>query len=288
MTSSKKTRDKTAPVESYGDLVDRLKGRQDSLSKRLQQVAQFFMNNPEDVALYNIVELAGQAGVPPSAITRFSKEMGFAGFNDLQHVFRQRLVGPRVAYADRFKSVTGASKTGAAAERASPPAIFDVVVQAGMDSLVRLSEDIDRRALTQFVKALDAAAAVHIVAARGAYGVGGYCYYGLSRIGKSTHLIDNVGSMREEQLGAVGSGDVVLAITFDDYTPETIEIATHAAKRGLTVLVITDNELSPIAKVGKRTLYVKEAHLGHFRSQVPAMVLCQSVIMSLAQTRSPS
>jgi hypothetical protein len=28
-------------------------------------------------------------------------------------------------------------------------------------------------------------------------------------------------------------------------------------------------------------LYVKEARLGHFRSQVPAMVLCQTLVMSL-------
>ena len=30
-------------------------------------------------------------------------------------------------------------------------------------------------------------------------------------------------------------------------------------------------------------LYVKEARLGHFRSQVPALVLCQSIIVSLGR-----
>ena len=44
---------------------------------------------------------------------------------------------------------------------------------------------------------------------------------------------------------------------------------------------MTDNELSPIAALGAHTLFVKEARLGHFRSQVPAMVLCQSIIVSL-------
>ncbi len=36
-----------------------------------------------------------------------------------------------------------------------------------------------------------------------------------------------------------------------------------------------------IAALGAHTLFVKEARLGHFRSQVPAMVLCQSIIVSL-------
>ena len=47
------------------------------------------------------------------------------------------------------------------------------------------------------------------------------------------------------------------------------------------MLAITDNELSPVAPVASHVLYVKEARLGHFRSQVPAMVLCQTLVMSL-------
>jgi hypothetical protein len=33
-------------------------------------------------------------------------------------------------------------------------------------------------------------------------------------------------------------------------------------------------------------LYVNEAQLGHFRSQVPAMVVCQAVIVSLGHGRA--
>ena len=73
----------------------------------------------------------------------------------------------------------------------------------------------------------------------------------------------------------------LLVITFDDYTPETVELARNAHAAGRTVLAITDNELSPVAPVASHVLYVKEARLGHFRSQVPAMVLCQTLVMSL-------
>ena len=47
--------------------------------------------------------------------------------------------------------------------------------------------------------------------------------------------------------------------------------------------VITDNELSPVAGLGDPVLFVKEARLGHFRSQVPALVLCQSIIVSVGR-----
>ena len=278
-------RDARVPgIEDYAGLIAVLRERMPTLSKRLQQIALFFMNNPEDVAIYTIVEISRQAGVHPSAVTRFAKELGFAGFADLQNVFRQRLVGPRMTYVDRMKALSGAAELPAAdLDLHEPSVVFDTFIQAAMDTLLRLKEDVDRTALERFVEVLLEAGAVHVVAARGAYGVGAYCYYSLSRVGKRVHLIDNQGSMREQQLAAVGERDVLLVLTFDDYTAETIEIATAASRLRRRLLVITDNELSPVAGLGEATLYVKEARLGHFRSQVPAMVLCQSIIVSLGR-----
>lgn len=272
-------------IEDYTTLIAVLRERMPGLSKRLQQIAQFFMNNPEDVAIYTIVEIARQAGVSPSAITRFAKEIGFSGFAELQNVFRERLVGPKMTYVDRMKALADAAGAprGGDLDLHEPSVVFDTFIQAAMDTLLRLKEDVDRDAIQAFVDVLLGAEAVHIVAARGAYGVGAYCYYSLSRVGKRAHLIDNQGSMREQQLAAVGPRDVVFVLTFDDYTAETIELAQTAHRMKRTLLVVTDNELSPVAALGRHTLYVKEARLGHFRSQVPAMVLCQSIIVSLGR-----
>lgn len=275
---------KPSPTEFTSFMAD-LTARKGQLSRRLQQVAQFVVNNPEDVAIYTIVELARQADVQPSTITRFAKEMGFAGFNGLQSVFRQRLLGPRMTYAQRMKSFADAPRPTKlkVLHLEEPSLVFDTFVQAAMDTLIRLRDDVDRAELQGFVDVLAGSGAVHVVGARGAYGVAAYCTYSLARVGKRAHLIDNVGSMREQQLAAVDVDDVVLVLTFDDYTPETIEIAEAAHRKGRTLLVITDNELSPVASLGTHTLFVKEARLGHFRSQVPAMVLCQSIIISLGK-----
>jgi DNA-binding MurR/RpiR family transcriptional regulator len=273
------------PIEDYDGLIAVLRGRMPTLGKRMQQVAQHFMNNPEDVAIHNIVETARQAGVHPSAISRFAKELGFGGFGELQKVFLQRLVGPKMSYVDRMQALTGSADLPRSPDLdlEEPAIVFDTFIQAAMDTLLRLREDVDRAALRGFVEVLLGAEAVHVVAARGAYGVGAYCYYSLSRVGKRAFLVDNQGSMREQQLAATGERDVLLVLTFDDYTAETIEIAQAAHRMKRTLLVVTDNELSPVAALGRHALYVKEARLGHFRSQVPAMVLCQSIIVSVGR-----
>jgi DNA-binding MurR/RpiR family transcriptional regulator len=85
--------------------------------------------------------------------------------------------------------------------------------------------------------------------------------------------------MRATQVQAIGPRDTLLVMTFDDYTPETVEVAKMAAALGVPVLAITDNALSPVAGLAAHVLYVNEARLGHFRSQVPAMVVCQAALL---------
>ena len=127
-------------AEDYASLIQLLMEMRPRLSKRLQQIAKFFMNNPEDIAIYNIVEIAVQAEVHPSAITRFSKELGFAGFNDLQNVFRQRLVGPKATYAERMKALIESNEPRPAGDfdLHDPSVVFDTFINAAMDALLRI------------------------------------------------------------------------------------------------------------------------------------------------------
>lgn len=273
------------PIRSYEDFVARLVQRRDTLSRRHAQLAQFCLNHPEDVAIKTIARLSEQADVPPATFTRFAQELGFAGFPDLQSVVRERVIGPGPSFSDRLSSMTAGRPAGDLPETdlEDPERVFETLVQAAVNSLLRIESTLDRADLEGFVMDLAAAEAVHIVAARGAFGIGAYAFYGLANIGKRTHLIDNLGAMRAEQIAAIGRKDVLLVLTFDDYTPETVETARIADRNRIRVLAITDNELSPVVPLAHRALFVKEARLGHFRSQVPALVLCQSLIVSLGR-----
>lgn len=264
------------PPRDFEALREALVARSGKLSKRLSQVAQFFLNHPEEVAVSTLVHLADLADVPPATITRFAKELGFQGFADLQQVFRERLLGPRLPYAER---VSGAGDS----DLDQPGVVFGSFVQAAVQSLLRIEEALDRDQLAACVEVLASTDVVHVAAARGAFGLGAYTVYGFGSIGRRAQLIDNIGAMRAMQVAAMGPGDTLLAMTFDDYTPETVEVVKLAATRGNRVLVITDNALSPVAGLATHVLYVNEARLGHFRSQIPAMVVAQAMIVGLGR-----
>lgn len=275
-------------VRDFESLAAYLASGEVKLPRRLRQVAQFVLNHPEDVAIHSIVELSRMADVPVSTITRFSKELNFSGFPELQAVFRQRLLGPHRDSLDRLRGLEKHRNSASAdnLDLNDPVGVFDTFVQSGIETLLRLQDEIDRQALTHFVERIAAARTVYILSGRGAFGVGAYCYYGFSLTGKHAVLVDNIGAMRDEQLKFASKEDVSLAIAFDSYTKETIEAARTSSEMGLDVLAITDNEMSPVASLAVAALYVREGRLGHFRSQIPTMALCQSIMVSVGRRLS--
>ena len=184
------------PPRDFEALRAALVARSDRLSKRLSQVAQFFLNHPEEVAVSTLVRLADLAAVPPATITRFAKELGFQGFSDLQLVFRERLLGPRLPYAER---VAGAGDS----DLDQPGTVFGSFIQAAVQSLLRIEEALDRDQLAACVELLATTDVVHVAAARGAFGLGAYMVYGLGSIGRRAQLIDNIGAMRGMQVAAM-------------------------------------------------------------------------------------
>jgi DNA-binding MurR/RpiR family transcriptional regulator len=77
---------------NYDELRGAIAQRHRALSGRLQQIAEFVLDHPTDVALGTVAEIAERSGVPPSAIVRFAHALGFGGFTEMQQVFRTRLV----------------------------------------------------------------------------------------------------------------------------------------------------------------------------------------------------
>jgi len=120
------------PPRTYEALVATLIARQDRLSRRNIEVARFFLNHPEEVAISTISRLAEAAQVTPAAITRFAQELEFAGFPDLQRVFRERLPGPRPSHAEQIADLGRAPEGIEDRDLDDPARVFGVFVRAAM------------------------------------------------------------------------------------------------------------------------------------------------------------
>src|SRR5258705_10142277 len=98
--------DKAAARMTYDELRGAIAQRHRALSGRLQQIAEFALDHPTELALGTVAEVAERSGVPPSAIVRFAHALRFGGFTHMQQVFRSRLMaGVAPSYKPRLPPI---------------------------------------------------------------------------------------------------------------------------------------------------------------------------------------
>ena len=265
--------------QTYDELRAEISGEHGSLSKRLRQVAEFALANPNDMALATVSEIAERASVQPSTLIRFAKAFGYDGFTAMQRVFRLRLTDQQPSYGERIKVI---QRRGASAP-VTPASMLDSFTEASIQALRHLREEIRGDLLDRAVAVLAQANAVHVVGQRRAFPVAAYLAYGMNHLGRRAFLVDSVGGMSAEQGSAVHKGDTLIAVSFSPYSPETLAVTEEAVNAGASIIAITDGPLSPLAPLAGVCLEVEEAEVESFRSLSACMCLALTLVVSVGQ-----
>jgi DNA-binding MurR/RpiR family transcriptional regulator len=124
---------------------------------------------------------------------------------------------------------------------------------------------------------------VGVVAQRRSFPIAAYLAYGLTHLGRRAHLIDGVGGMGAEQARLLGARDLLIAISYKPYAPETLDTVAAAAGRGVKILAMTDTALSPLPPLAAVSFEVGEASLHGIRSLTASMCLAVTLVVGLGQ-----
>ena len=187
-----------SPPQSYDDLRGLISARHEALSKRLRQIAEFALANPNDMALETVAEIAERADVQPSSLVRFAKALGYDGFSALQRVYRTRLTDLQPSYEDRIDTLQrhGADSTapiGGPGDVRGPRPFMRI---EHMRAVTR-PEKLDRA-----ISLLAGAEEIRIVGQRRAFPVAADLAYALSQLDRRVTLMDSVGGMLAAQAQA--------------------------------------------------------------------------------------
>ena len=255
--------------------------RYDSLSKRLQQIARYVLDEPNELALETLAVIADRSGVQPSAIVRFAKSFGFDGASQMQRLFRDGLLSGHAAlgYSERVRNFSRAVDRGGPSGGAE---LLSEFVEGNTMALQNLPQTVSDADLTAAVRLLEAAEAVYVVGFRRAFPVSSYLAYSLSQAGKRVVFVDGVAGLARQQVQMLTPKDLLIAVSYQPYADETVHAVETAASRGAPVLSISDSLVSPIAKPATVTLQVRESEIRAFRSLSASMCLAQALVIGFA------
>ena len=242
----------------------------------MRQCADYLAARSDRIAVSTVAALAAGAGVPPSALMRFCQVLGFAGFSDMQRLFRDAYAAGPPDYARRLRNLQD-NGTG------SPAALLAEFIEAGRTSLALLANSTDDVAMTQAVALLAAADTLHLVGLRRAFPVASYLAYVFDQMAVPAMLHDGVGAL--DHRFALRRGDALLAISFAPYSEETLMLAQQARVRGLPVVALTDRGAGPLAQLADAVLTVEEVDFGAFRSLSATIALAIALAVAVGAAR---
>ena len=250
------------------------------LPKRLAQVAQFMLDNPDEVALGTSASIAQMAGVQPSTLVRFAQYLGLAGFSDLQALFRERLRGNWANYGDRVRALRSEEEARAKTD------LLDRFAETAIDSLDRLRATIRAEDLDRATEVLAGAETLYVLGLRRSFPVASYLAYAFQKLDHRVVLLDNGAGTIVEQAAFMAPRDALLAISFTPYTPTTVDLAGRARQAGVPIVAITDSAFSPLASMAEVWLEVVEADLAGFRSLSATLCLAMALAIGAAKRRT--
>ena len=267
------------PFADRGAFLEAIKGGYDGLSRQLKLIARHVEQHADGVAFEGIQSTAEQAGVQPSAVVRFAKHFGFSGYSQMQALFRAqaaRQLAVQQGYEERVRGMI------ASGPRDSGARLAQAVIEGSIESLQALRRSLPEAQFDAAVELMLEAPALWLVAARRAFPVGAYLAYALQHTRKPVHWLHGLGAMQQGELRALAPGDVMLAVSFEPYAAETLELVDAALARGARLLALTDSQLSPLAARATVTLLAQDGAIFGFRSLTGTMCLAQSLFLGLA------
>lgn len=233
--------DTNGSTDGSSAVLERLTEEWDALTPEAQKAARYVLENPQDVGISTVREIAEAAQVKPNTVVRMARQAGFEGYDDFRAPFREALRHGSVSFPDRARWLQDIRKSG------DIGALYAQMIDA---SLRNLEETFTRIPATDIE-----AAARSIWNARQVFtlGVGvnnanarNFTY--LASTGMvQFHAIPRAGSAPSDDLAWADERDVLIAMTMKPYRSEVVDAVRIAREQGLTVIALSDSPASPIA-----------------------------------------
>jgi DNA-binding MurR/RpiR family transcriptional regulator len=254
------------------EVLSRLAREWETLTPEAQKAARYVMENPTEVGVSTVRQIAEAAQVKPNTFVRMARQVGFEGYEDFRAPFKAAIKAGAVSFPDRARWLQDVRKSG------DLGGLYADMVEAAIRNVEETFAGIDAEALK--------AAAESIWSGRNIYtlGVGvnnsnarNFTY--LASTGMTQfHAIPRPGSTPVDDLAWADERDVLIAMTCRPYRAEVVETVSIAREQGLTVVGISDSPASPIVRTAHHGFVVAVDTPQFFPSSVSTVALLETLL----------
>jgi DNA-binding MurR/RpiR family transcriptional regulator len=247
-------------------LAEDLRDRLDGLTASERRAARALLADYPMLGLATVAEFAARAGVSPPSILRFTGRLGFATYAEFQRRLREEL---------QAQLQSPLAKSGSLAEPHEPPreGAFASAVADNVLETFRHLPGAEFEAVAALLA--DRRRPVHLLGGRFTDALARYMAAHLRILRPHVRHLEGQPGNWHDQLLDMGRRDVLCVFDIRRYQDDLLALARAAAARQVTVVLLTDQWLSPIARVA--------AHVLAARVVVPSPWDSSSALLAVAE-----
>lgn len=258
-------------------LLSALENSMASFSKGQKKIAAYIMENYDKAAFMTASVLGEKVGVSESTVVRFATELGFKGYPELQKEIQQ-MIKSKLTAVQRMEVSKNLIGDGD---------VIRNVLTGDIDLIRQTIEKTSREDFREAVNAINRAKKIYILGVRSSAALASFLAFYFNLVFDSVVLVDtSSASEMFEQMFRIDKDDVCIAISFPRYSKQTVNALRFIADRGATVISITDNEESPMARYSDHLLIAKSNMASVVDSLVAPLSLINALIVSVTLSRT--
>ncbi len=258
-------------------VLERLRRETPELSAREARAARHLMANYPIAGLSTVAEFARQSGVSTATILRLVKRLGFSVYSDFQAALRthieETLQSPLVRFGERQE-----------AEQTTDASFFNRYASQVAGQIKQLGEVISDDDFDRAVNLLaDPRRDIHLLGGRYSSNIAAYMGDMLAAVRSKIHIVRGQTQCWPQHLLDMGRGSVLLVFDVRRYQSDVIAFADAAAKRGVTVILLTDIWRSPASRSAHNVLAFPVESPSIFDGLTAGMAVVEALIGAVAQ-----
>ena len=256
-------------------ILERIRSAHGTLTRAERQLADTLTDNYPVSGLGSITRIAEAAGVSTPTVARTVRKLGFGGFPELQDALRLEL---EARISDPIK------KHAYWAAGAPQGHILNRFTEKVTQNLRQTVAHVEPESFDAAANLLaDSKQSVYVAGGRITHALSEYFHLHMQVIRPRVSHIRSTANSWPHDLLDIGGGDALVIYDVRRYESATLRLAEMAADRGAEILLITDQWLSPVARLARHTFACRIEAPSAWDSGLAVMLLTECLIAAVQE-----
>lgn len=262
-------------------VLENLAGQLTGMTPELRKAAAYVLENPNDVGISSIREIAEAAKVKPNTFVRMARSAGFDGYEDFREPFRQEIRQGGASFPDRARWLQSLKKGG------KLDSLYADMVHSAIANIEETFASISTEALKAAAEAIWASRTVYTLGVGVNHSNAANFTY-LAGTGMVNFLaIPRPGSVPSDDIAWADERDVLIAITCKPYRAEVVETAEIAKQQGVQIVALSDSPASPLILNADHGFVLSADTPQFFPSSVSTIALLETLLSFVIASATP-